>query len=260
MFALVSLLLVACGQPAEPVSLRFAATFGDQPLACDSAATEPALTDLRFFVHDVALLRQDGSAVPVALSPEGPWQSADVALVDLENGSGACLNGTPAVHATVEGEVPAGSYSGLRFALGVPARLNHADPLLAEAPLDRSTMHWHWRSGYKFMRAGYRSDDDGFWLHLGSARCHGTIGDLRGCDEPNRAHVELDGFDPARDLVAVDLAVLFESALHGDGVVQSCQMGPDESDCGPVQRALGLDPDTGESVAPATVFRAIRKP
>ncbi|MDZ7643630.1 MAG: MbnP family protein [Woeseiaceae bacterium] len=67
--------------------------------------------------------------------------------------------------------MPTGDYRTLRLTLGVPADLNHGDPLHAPAPLTQTPMHWHWRSGYKFLRAGVTRGADGYWLHLGSTRC-----------------------------------------------------------------------------------------
>lgn len=255
--AVVAALLAtaACSGRPEPVAIGFGVSFGQARLGCQPDDTGLALTDLRLYLHDVQLLRSDGSAAAVRLDAAPPWQSTDVAMVDLEDGTGDCLNGTAVTHRTITGRVPPGDYRGLRFTVGVPEALNHADPLTAVAPLNRSAMHWHWRSGYKFLRAGYRQGDDGYWLHLGSARCRGTIGALEGCAEPNRVRVELAQFEPQRDRVDIDLAVLFASAAGGDGVVESCQMGPDETHCAEIQRALGLDPASGLPSAPARAFR-----
>ena len=74
--------------------------------------------------------------------------------------------------------------------------LNHDNPLTAEPPLDDPDMHWHWRSGYKFLRAGIRTATDGFWIHAGSAGCEGTVGNITGCRFPNRIDVFLPDFVP----------------------------------------------------------------
>jgi len=44
----------------------------------------------------------------------------DLALLDFEDGTGGCVNGTPDVNDRVAGTVPEGHYTGLRFTLGVP--------------------------------------------------------------------------------------------------------------------------------------------
>ena len=49
------------------------------------------------------------------------------------------------------------------FNLGLDSTTNHADPTLAEAPLNDATMHWNWlpTAGYKFVVLEGRVDDDG---------------------------------------------------------------------------------------------------
>lgn len=67
-----------------------------------------------------------------------------------------------------EGEKSIGSMSAatvdqLKFFLGVDSVSNHADPTLADAPLNDATMHWTWNpaAGYKFFVLEGRVDDDG---------------------------------------------------------------------------------------------------
>ena len=251
-FLLLSLLGCA---PAEDVEIRFDAVLGERPLRCGDGGT--VLSDLRFFVHDLEVVDADGRAAPVRLAVVPGWQTRDLALVDLEDGTASCLNGTADTRATVQGSVPRGDWRGLRFVLGVPAGLNHGDPLTAEGPLTRTAMHWHWRSGYKFLRAGLARGPDGAWLHLGSARCSGVIGRLEGCAAGNRARVVLDDFRLASDVVGVDAGRLFAAADLDDGVVDSCQMGPDEGFCALLLEPLGLGTD-GDSVAPAGLFVTTR--
>jgi len=253
-------LAAACEPPGEPAELRFDVYWRDAAIGCAGDPERPALTDLRLYVHDVEFESAAGRRVPFQLEPVEGWQTAEVALVDLEDGSGHCLNGTPARRAVVTGRLPAGDYRALHFRVGVPEPLNHGDPLAAKPPLTNTAMHWHWRSGYKFMRAGIATADDGAWLHLGSARCRGVIGDLAGCDSSNRARVVLQGFRPGEDLVVLDLARLFGDTDLGDGVLASCQVGPDEAACGPILESLGLEFASGESARPAAAFRSIAVP
>ncbi len=54
----------------------------------------------------------------------------------------------------VQYEVPAKKYQGVKFSIGVPDSLNHADPsdFPPDHPLNTlSTMHWSWATGYRFM-------------------------------------------------------------------------------------------------------------
>ena len=248
-------LIVACADWTTPVEIAFEIRFNGRPIGCEPDSTGTALTDLRFYVHDVFLIDTDGRRRPLRLERDGVWQNEAIALIDVEDGSGGCANGSGSTNRSVRGTVRgAGDARGLGFTIGVPDSLNHANPMAADAPLAYSVMHWHWRSGYKFMRAGVRTAGDLAWLHLGSSKCTGTIGDIRGCGAANRPTVELDDFDPALDRVVFDVGALLGPSDLDDGAAWDCQSGPSEARCGPVFSALGLDFDTGRSVAPASVF------
>ena len=232
---MVASVLAGCGPGDQPVSVTFTAVAHDKPINCAAGPDGMTLGDLRFYVSEVALIAADGHAVPLALDAAPPWQSADVALIDLEDGTGACDSGSPAMHASLSGRVPAGNYTGLQFIVGVPFAQNHADPALAQTPLDQTAMHWHWQAGYKFLRAGLRRGDDLSWLHLGSTGCEGRIGAITGCAKPNRMTVKLARFDATRDAVAIDVATLFD-----DAPAEGCQSEPDNQACPPILRHLGL--------------------
>lgn len=251
--------LTSCGARQSDVEISFVATNADQLLQCDDASTSALLGDLRFFVQDLFLIDANGKSVALQLAPDGQWQDQNVALIDLEDGRGTCQNGTAAVNSLIKGHAPSADYRGLQFTLGVPGYLNHGDPLLAEAPLTDAAMHWHWRSGYKFLRAALQRDGQRMRLHLGSARCHGVIGKLQGCDEGNRPTVVLHSFNFERDVVAFDFAALLANVEQGSAAVQVCEMGPDEELCTALRPALGLNED-GQSIAPSAVFRAMRAP
>lgn len=230
---LVIVSLAACSPDRIPFDIRFTASFNGTALDCNS--TPVALTDLRFYVSDVKL--DSGESVP--LLRDDLWQTRELVLIDLEDGSGFCRNGSTEKNAQLRGTLPADFEKGISFTVGVPFELNHADPLLAEAPLDNSVMHWHWRSGYKFLRAGVTSEDDGFWMHLGSAACHGTVGDVSRCDKPNRVTVTLPDF-ALGDSVDIDLGQLLIASELDDGARSNCSSGPAEQACTSPFAALGL--------------------
>jgi len=209
---------------------------------------------LRLYLSSVQLLDQAGRPQAVKLHSDIPWQQPDIALIDLENGRGACSGGTTDTFAYLVGSVPPGDYAGLRFTIGVPFDLNHANPLTAGAPLDDPAMHWHWRSGYKFVRAGVAIAKDGFWIHVGSAGCEGTVRNISGCRFPNRVVVELDGFEPNSDAVAIDLRALFDGIDFDDGVPGDCSSGPSEAACMAPFAALGIDFPTGDLTGQQRVF------
>ena len=233
----------ACESTQRELSIPFVVQFNGEDLHCDSGLSL-SMTDLRFFAYDIEFHDASGAAIAARLVRDGAWQSNKVGMVDLETGVGACDDGTAAVNdvirVSISGDQQIDAFSGLAFTLGVPFDLNHDNPLKAAAPLDDSAMHWHWRSGYKFLRAGVETGNDGFWFHLGSTACRGTTGHISGCDHPNRVRVELTGFRPGRDRVVVDLGRLFAGIDLADGVRSDCSSGPTETACPPVLAALGL--------------------
>jgi uncharacterized repeat protein (TIGR04052 family) len=170
--------LAACGGGSDDtgtqdVSIAFSATEGDTVLsgACsgvalnniatrNGAAVKTMLTDLRFYVSNVKLVKADGSTADVTLD-ESVWQankgSDSVALLDFEDGT--CTNntgGTGGTNMKITGKVASGTYVGVKFTLGVPETMNHSNPTVATTakPLDSSVpgMLWSWQSGRKFMK------------------------------------------------------------------------------------------------------------
>jgi uncharacterized repeat protein (TIGR04052 family) len=245
-------LCASCDQWDLPVEISFVATWNGDPIACDSAT--PALTDLRFYISDPQLRDSEGRWHDVRFATEMSWQNDAVALIDLENGEGACVNGTPDVLSDMVGVARAGEYRGLRFTVGVPFSLNHANPMTAGPPLDDPAMHWHWRSGYKFLRAGIRTANDGFWIHVGSTGCEGTVGHVTGCRSPNRIQIELPEFAPGGSAVAIDLAALVAGIDLDDEVPGDCSSGPAESSCTAPFGALGINHSTGKQEGTQSVF------
>lgn len=241
-----------CGPATEPVTLSFSAVYGDAPIACTQPAGPVEMTDLRFYVSEAMLIGSNGTPVAIEFIEDDRWQTAGIALIDLEDGAGSCANGTVAENAQIAGRVPRGDYAGLGFTIGVPFDRNHSDPLTAPAPLDDAAMHWHWRAGYKFFRAGVRSAGDGYWIHLGSAGCEGTVQHITGCRLPNRARVTLADFTPG-DVIHVDLAPL--AGDLGDGAPADCSSGPAETACETGFAALGLEFGSDAATATQRVFR-----
>lgn len=251
---LALIVLPACTRPATPVDLVFAARYGDANISCIESADGVQLTDLRFFVHDIRLLDASGNDADFHMADDGTWQDGVVALVDLENGQGACLNGSPEMNATIKGTVRSGPVHSISFRLGVPEDANHLDPMTAPPPRNYTAMHWHWLNGYKFVRAGVRTDTDGFGLHLGSSRCDGVPGSFS-CRSPNRPNVTVWGFDPANNQVILDINKLFEGIDLKDNIAGDCSSGPDQRDCANPFRVLGLDTAQPSDALPGT-FRA----
>ena len=254
--ACLLLLLGGCGRPDVALTIPFAAYYGDDPVSCNEDVGPVQLTDLRLYVSEASLLTEDGEAIPIALETDGNWQQGDLALLDFENGSGRCENGTANTHTTLRGHVPAGDYYGLVFTVGVPFDRNHADPLTAVSPLGDTAMHWSWRGGYKFLRAGIRTETDGHWVHLGSTGCEGRINAITGCAAPNRVTVVLPVYRVERHEVSIDLAALFVATDLDDGEATDCSSGPAELHCDGVFDALGLDFRSAAVIGSQRVFSA----
>jgi uncharacterized repeat protein (TIGR04052 family) len=257
----VALPMTAVTPAREHVRLRFAAAAGAADVACQAPLRGVGTThatilpqDLRFYVSDVRLVAADGSEAVVALDEDRAWQARGVALLSW------CADGRTDVHDAVTGTVARGTYRGVRFVLGVPDALNHADATVADAPLNVTGMYWSWRAGYKFLRFDVRtSHDDGSgastWLvHLGSAGCDGAGGAVR-CRYANRPLVSLSNYDWHANTIVADVGAL----LAGTDVTSrrggtECMSEPGESDCTPAMAALGVA--AGPGTGPAqTVFR-----
>ena len=237
------------------VVIDFAAEFSGEPLTCNARAGAPGMTDLRFYIHDIEMQAADGTWQRLQLTRDGYWQQSDLAMLDLEAANATCPNGTADTNTVVTGTLPRDNYQGLRFVLGVPFDRNHADPLAALAPLDDAAMHWHWRSGYKFLRAGLATETDSFWIHLGSTGCEGTVGNISGCRQPNRVHVDLDNFVPGEDTIVFDFSALLQGTDLDDAEASDCSSAPSEPSCQAPFAAVGLSFGQEQVVSAQRVFR-----
>lgn len=242
----------------QPVTLNFAAEIGGKAFSCDqtysglgTSDVSVRAADFRAYLTDVALLKADGTAVPVKLTQD-IWQHDNIALLDFEDGTGACTNGTQQVNTAVRGTVPEGDYTGVQFSVGVPYAMNHADPTVAPSPLNLTAMFWNWRAGYKFVRIDMvptdRAEDGpkGWFLHLGSTMCEAaskTEAPAAPCANPNHMTVTFDKLDPANQTIVIDPApVVAEVDLRKNTPDTSpgCMAFPNDPDCITVMPKLGL--------------------
>ena len=265
--------LAACAPGQQAVTVRFAAMVGAEPLACGKSyrnvgVTKSTITprDFRFYVHNVRLVDAAGRETALDLAQDEKWQLDNVALLDFENATGSCGNGTPEIHTAVAGSVPPGrEYRGLRFTLGVPFEKNHTDLTRMPPPLNLTALAWVWNAGRKFARLDFSSTGAprGWAIHLGSTGC--TPDDSKvtvptSCSAPNRVEVEFADFDPARDVVVADLGALLQDS-DVDAVskmMSGCMSGPTTPACGPLFRNFGL-PFPGQETRPQTFFRKLRR-
>lgn len=130
-------------EPTGPsvISLRFESRFLGQPYTINQRATNIhdctfEVSTVKFYLSNITLHGTGGNIV-----------LSEIELIDLANTS-----------TFPDFEVPAGSYSGLSFDLGVPAQLNGTqNPDFTTAlfdanhPLSESNgMYWAWATGYRF--------------------------------------------------------------------------------------------------------------
>ncbi len=260
LFSLTPLVLMACGEDEHPhdeplnVSLTFKPMVGTQSFACGQSYTglgtsgstyEPK--DFRLYIHNVRLLAHGTQEVAVSLTDDGAWQKDGVALLDFEDKTGLCSNGTTATNDRIVGTVPGGHYVGLKFTVGVPFEKNHQDASTASAPLNVSTLFWSWAGGYKFIRLDGRTTGlpNGHNLHLGSTECAlSGPNQVTDCVNANRFEVTLSGFDPENPHpVVLDVAALLAGSDLDTNQAQSapgCMSSAEDADCAPIFQRLGL--------------------
>ena len=241
------------GAATMDVMIPFVGRVGKTPFACKdtypglgTAATDVALSDFRLYIHDVKLHQKGGADVPLELKQDGLWQYQTLALLDFEDKTGPCANGTTEMNGMIHGTVPQGTYDGISFKLGVPFELDHADVSTAPSPLNLSALFWDWNGGYKFLRADSApaAGGEAFLLHLGSVACQGNFADggVSACDRPNVSDIVLTAFDPAKSKIVVDYAAIVAGSdlSKNGGGAPGCMSGPTDPDCEPIFQRLGL--------------------
>ncbi|MBU2953385.1 MbnP family copper-binding protein [Marinobacter sp. F3R08] len=248
------------------LNIPFKAVVGSEPVACGTtysglgtAGTDARFRDFRVFVHDLALVTDQGEVIPVSLDADADGQNADVALLDFRdkaeiNETGAlvsvCELGTetaanPGFKDAVQASVtldPSVTVQSVQFTIGVPFELNHASQTSAEEPLrspgQAAGMTWNWQNGYKFLAAdvfpigGVTRASDPTWsntrwnIHLGSTGCEVSASELEQgvepetCADENRRTVTL----PVGAFALEELAIQIDYAA----LVSGSNLGQDD--------------------------------
>lgn len=266
--------LLACDPKGEEdlleVSIPFTATVAGEDFACGT--TYPGLgttgvtidpQDLRLYVYDVALIDASGEAVAVALDQDRTWQYQNLALLDFEDGTGACATGSPDTHTAVTGTVPRGDYQGLTFMVGVPTAFNHLDAATAPAPLNDPGLWWAWTSGFKYARIDVGTGNNpAFYFHLGATDCAQAEDGSYSCTLDNLPAVTLADFVLDADAVNIDLARLYagndlEAPVdYVTDFVSGCMAFAGDPECEAMLGTLGL-PWGDATVAPEQTLFAL---
>jgi uncharacterized repeat protein (TIGR04052 family) len=258
----------------QSVTINFLAKVGEQAFVCGesysnlgASATVVTPSDFRLYLSDVSLVDANGNTIPLNLEQDDKWQDQNVALLDFEDKSGGCGNGTVETRTKIVGTIPPGNYQGLQFTLGIPAELNHGDATLAASPLNLTSLWWNWRGGYKFLRLDLQTQntalkhkadkhqnpnpnsqthsDQGFPIHIGSTGCQGDTETQQPseCSNPNQSRIELNNFNPEQNVVVADLANLLTKTnliTNQPDSPMGCMSSPEDQDCLGIMHNLGL--------------------
>ena len=216
----------------EPVAVPVIATLDGSPIECQT----PSVTRLALYFSDVKFQRADGRWQAAALVDRSPVQGGGVALVQVL----PCTDRG----AALELVLPDTETGGLGFTVGVPAELNHDDPMRAAEPLNFADMFWTWQQGYKFINLEGKGADGDFVLHLGSTGCVSPAPvrpPVEPCTRPNRMQVRLPAFDLRRDTLVLELGAMIRS-LEGNRCTGNYHL---SSPCRDALHLLGLNAETG---------------
>ncbi len=269
MSLLAAIAFSACGESEETetktdpidITVNFSALVDGKDANCNTdytvgtADTIAKLADARLFVSELELKNSDGTWVPLVLNSDD-WQHENVALLDFEDGTGACKDsGSAETRKSVLGKIVPGEYTTLRFSLGVPFELNHIDNATAPAPLNTPGMYWVWQGGYKFARVDWLITDGDVPrsnIHLGSTGCDSaapTAPPEERCKKPNMAKLELPITDFKNIKIAFDLETLIAKTDMSTNVMDSppgCMSSPmDGVDCEAIYSSLGMSFEAG---------------
>lgn len=242
------------GSDAPVRRIRFAPTVAGEDFACrrpyqglGSTGVDGTVSDFRFYVHNVRLLTPEGTEVPFVLDDRAEWQGSGVGLIDFEGGPDAgCYGGSKGRNTELTGLAPQGNYTGVRFSIGVPEALNHADPSTLKAPLTAGGMAWSWLAGFKFLKFELGPAV----LHVGSTSCTRTPSKVIKCKKQNRPEIELLNFDPHTQVIQTDIAAAFQSSDLAEN--PSCHATGEA--CGPLFEQVGLKLEDGTAADSQSVF------
>ncbi|RHX93743.1 metallo-mystery pair system four-Cys motif protein [Leptospira yasudae] len=236
------------------------------PNAHIAESTTFQLHDFRLYVHDVTLIKTSGEEVGLTLNQDGKFQSGNIALLDFENKTGKC-NGTPETNNLVAAAIPAGTYKGIKFTVGVPENKNHLDADNQAAPMNTTGMFWSWTSGYKFLKLDFETVETGSAgtsVHIGSGDCTGT-GSASTCVRANRIPVTLTpdgGFDPSTQEIKINVQALLQgidlTASAGAAMCMSGTSGMMSAGCPTIFPNIGLNLATGVPTTPTQIVFSVK--
>ncbi|TGL60185.1 metallo-mystery pair system four-Cys motif protein [Leptospira ognonensis] len=224
------------------------------------------LKDARLYVHDVKLVKADGTTTDFTLSNDGVWQNGTVALLDFENATGDCVGGTTATNTSLKGFGTAGNYIGVEFKVGVPTALNNLTATSASAPLNSTAMYWSWTSGYKFLKLEWKTTDGvgaTGTFHLGGVTCTGSgVTSNLSCSLPNIPTVRVTTtgavtWSPTAKPVYLDVKALVNGTntnVAAGGASLTCMSGNATAACKKLLNNVGVNEADGKTLTTQSAF------
>lgn len=164
--------LPAASRPGHRLVVAIEPRFANTPLTFDTltnttaAGQQVSVSRLDFLLSNIALRRAEG----------GAWLGLTNWFAYLSPREG---------RASFElNNIPAATYDRVRFQVGVPAQVNHADPAqyAAEHALNPNLngLHWNWQGGYVFLAIEGRwrqenGEESGYSYHVATDRLLMTV-------------------------------------------------------------------------------------
>ncbi|GBF51671.1 hypothetical protein LPTSP4_32090 [Leptospira ryugenii] len=265
---LVALAVIANGSAVT--SIPFELVSGTDAFSCNQAisgsgSTQLQLRDARFFVHDVKLVKADGSTTDFILSTDDTWQNGTVALLDFENRTGQCTVGTTDTNKTLRGYAAPGLYVGVEFKVGVPTAQNKLLNTTGGAPLNTTGMYWSWTTGYKFMKFEWRALEGAGstnQFHTGGVSCTGGNGNDITCAYPNIPTVRITRSNNAiwsatENPIYINIQELVKntnSNLSNGGASYTCMAGNTTASCKSILNSIGINETDGKTLSTQSAF------
>lgn len=186
LLSMAALAFISCSNDddspaANNITLAFNNTFGNTTIVLGGTEAVSAtintsaagqthhFSELKYVISNIRLIKSDGTEVPYNVN-------------DLDKGATVIDQSKPATLNYVLSNIPSGTYSQLKFGLGIKKELNTLDQarfpnFYATAGANDTEMMWEWGTGYRFtkLEGFYDTDNKQLSIHTGST-IEGTEG------------------------------------------------------------------------------------
>lgn len=188
LLSVVALAFASCSSDdnnavANNVTLEFNNTFNSTTIVLGNAAATSAtkntsvagqthhFSELKYVISNIRLVKNDGTEVPYNVN-------------NLDKGATVVDQAKPATLNYILSNIPSGTYSQLKFGLGIKNDQNTLDQVrfpnfYASAGANDTEMMWEWGTGYRFTKIEgfYDADNKPMSIHTGST-IEGTEGNF----------------------------------------------------------------------------------